>query len=206
MKHKIIRWLLVTLVLLGASVVALKGWIAAQNPTAIASVGGDELTVAMEKYPYYLQADPAWANLPVSDGGTMAEVGCTVTSIAMGLSGLGYPLTLGEVNQGLIQNNGFTKNGYVIWNKVAALTNRAVEVVPVDNSYARLDSELMANRPVIVKVLLGGFVQHWVLVVGKQGQEYLALDPLNKAKQPVSLSSLSSKIYAMRVFNVNKMN
>jgi hypothetical protein len=119
----------------------------------------------------------------------------------MGLSGLGYPLTPGEVNAKLTSNAGFTDNGYVIWNKVATLINGAVAVVPVDNSYARIDRELAANRPVIVKILLGGIVQHWVLVVGKEGQEYIALDSLNKPQKPVLLSSLSSNIYAVRVFN-----
>lgn len=84
---------------------------------------------------------------------------------------------------------------------MATLTNGAVAVVPVDNSYARIDRELAANRPVIVKILLGGIVQHWVLVVGKEGHEYIALDSLNKTKKPVLLSSLSSNIYAVRVFN-----
>lgn len=210
MKRNIINILGVTFVL-GIITIGLLQWrTAAQYPNAIADVGGENITtptaLVMGKYPYYRQADPAWATLPVgSDGETMAAVGCTLTSIAMGLSGLGHPLTPGEVNEKLTQNGGFTKNGYVIWGKVATLTEGAIEVVTVDNSYARLDRELAANRPVIVKVLLGGVVQHWVLVVGKERQEYIALDPLNKAKQPVPLSSLSNKIYAMRVFTMRKM-
>lgn len=102
----------------------------------------------------------------------------------MGLSGLGYPLTPGEVNAKLTSNAGLTDNGYVIWSKVATLTNTAVAVVPVDNSYARIDRELAANRPVIVKVLLGVSFNIGVLVVGKEGQEYIALDSLNKPKNP----------------------
>ena len=210
-KRSIIIGVLGTAFILGMGIVALKWWTAAQNPTAIASVGGEVLTLpvpetpaalVLGKYPYYLQADPAWANMPVGNSGeTMSAVGCTLTSIAMGLSGLGYPLTPGEVNAKLTSNAGFTDNGYVIWNKVATLTNGAVAVVPVDNSYARIDRELAANRPVIVKILLGGIVQHWVLVVGKEGHEYIALDSLNKTKKPVLLSSLSSNIYAVRVFN-----
>ena len=213
-KRSIIIGVLGTAFILGMGIVALKWWTAAQNPTAIASVGGEVLTLpvpetpaalVLGKYPYYLQADPAWANMPVGNSGeTMSAVGCTLTSISMGLSGLGHPLTPGEVNAKLTQNGGFTKNGYVIWGKVATLTEGAIEVVTVDNSYARFDRELAANRPVIVKVLLGGIVQHWVLVVGKEGREYIALDPLNKAKQPVPLSSVSSKIYAMRVFKMRK--
>lgn len=207
MKRHIIT-LLGVVCILGIITIGLLQWrTAAQYPNALAAVGGENITtptaLVMGKYPYYRQADPAWATLPVgSDGETMAAVGCTLTSIAMGLSGLGHPLTPGDVNEKLTQNGGFTKNGYVIWGKVATLTEGAIEVVTVDSSYARLDRELAANRPVIVKVLLSGVVQHWVLVVGKEGREYIALDPLNKAKQPVPLSSLSNNIYAMRVFTM----
>lgn len=207
MKQRIILLLFGIVLLGGMAMISIKLRNTAQYPDAIPTVGGEPVTtgetLVLGKYPFYQQADPAWANMPVGGSGeTMSAVGCTLSSIAMGLSGLGHTLTPGEVCETLKKNAGFTKNGYVIWGKVARLTDGAVEVVTVDTSYARLDRELSENRPVIVKVLLGGVIQHWVLVVGKEEQEYIALDPLNKAKQPVLLSSLSDKIYALRVFKV----
>ena len=73
-KRSIIIGVLGTAFILGMGIVALKWWTAAQNPTAIASVGGEVLTLpipeapaalVLGKYPYYLQADPAWANMRV---------------------------------------------------------------------------------------------------------------------------------------------
>lgn len=76
-----------------------------------------------------------------------------------------------------------TENGYVIWNKIAELTQNKINVVVVDPSYTRMGQGLKAERPVVVKVMLGGMVQHWVLVVAKQEQEYLAIDPLNTRQE-----------------------
>jgi len=42
-------------------------------------------------------------------------------------------------------------------------------------------------------------VQHWVLLVGRDGQEFLMKDPLDEKKTLKPLSSLGSKILAVRV-------
>ncbi|WP_409214385.1 hypothetical protein [Prosthecobacter sp.] len=46
--------------------------------------------------------------------------------------------------------------------------------------------------------LLGG-IQHWCVIVGKDDEEYLARDPLRDDQEPVPLSALTEKIYAVRV-------
>ena len=102
----------------------------------------------------------------------------------------------------MLELKGYTENGYVIWNKIAELTQNKINVVVVDPSYTRMDQELKAERPVVVKVMLGGMVQHWVLVVAKQEHEYWAIDPLNTRQELVKLSSLSDRIYALRIFQV----
>ena len=64
-KLSIVIGMLCTAFILGMGIVALKWWTTAQNPSAIASVGGEVLTLpvpeapaalVMGKYPYYLQA------------------------------------------------------------------------------------------------------------------------------------------------------
>lgn len=49
------------------------------------------------------------------------------------------------------------------------------------------------------KIMLGGTVPHWVLIVGKDGPEYLVMDPLNGERTLLRLSDRSAKIYAVRV-------
>ncbi|WP_395747607.1 hypothetical protein [Prosthecobacter sp.] len=41
--------------------------------------------------------------------------------------------------------------------------------------------------------------QHGCVIVGKDGLEYLARDPLRDDKEPVKLPELTEKIYAVRV-------
>ena len=41
-------------------------------------------------------------------------------------------------------------------------------------------------------------IPHWVLIVGKEGDDYLMRDPLDETKTVKRLSEYESKIYAMR--------
>lgn len=46
-------------------------------------------------------------------------------------------------------------------------------------------------------------ITHWVMIVGKNGREYLVMDPLNREKTIVPLSTLSKKIYSIRMVALN---
>ena len=63
-----------------------------------------------------------------------------------------------------------------------------------------IDRALQAGAfPVIAYPLPNG-ARHWVLVVGKEGLDYLVRDPLtDEPKKPVSLSTLTDRILAVRV-------
>ncbi len=184
-----------------AAIVGVKWW-RSRTSKPVLSTGGMSMQMAsIGSIPFYLQGDPDWASLAIGGSGeSMAAVGCTVTCISMGLSGLGYGMTPAEVCEDLKTNGGFTNNGYVIWKKIGLLTNGAVEMEPIKLSHERIDRELGAGRPVVAKVMLGGTIQHWLLIVGKQDLEYLAMDPLNPSRQHVPVSKLSNMIYAIRVF------
>lgn len=172
------------------------------NPPSVPSAGGaSNLSVESGKYPYYLQGDPAWGQVTIGGSNeTLAAVGCTVCCIAMGLTGLGHPMTPDQVCESLKANGGFTDNGHVIWGKVGDLTDGSVEMATVETDLNQIDRELTAGRPVMVKVMLGDRFQHWVLVVSKDGQEYLAIESLNQSRQLVPVSSLSDTIESVRVF------
>ena len=61
-----------------------------------------------------------------------------------------------------------------------------------------IDTALQWGQPVIAKIRLYGIFPHWVLIVGKNGADYLVKDPLGDGK---SLSKLAHhhRIYAIRV-------
>jgi hypothetical protein len=162
--------------------------------------GSGELGVTIRGIPYYLQNDPQWGAEPIGGSNErMASVGCTVSALAMGLTAVGHPVDPLTLSRELKQRGGFTANGFVIWQTVSEVTGGRVKVELPTLSHEAIDAELMKNRPVIAKILLRDRIQHWVLIVGKQGTDYLVMDPLNDEKSLLHLSDRSSAIHAIRV-------
>ena len=59
------------------------------------------------------------------------------------------------------------------------------------------DEALRKGQPVIAKVMLRNVIQHWVLIVGKRGTEYLVRDPLRA--EMTTLSAVATTVYAIRI-------
>ena len=149
--------------------------------------------------PYYLQNDPRWgADTIGGSEESLAAVGCTVTCVALGLTALGHAMTPAEACAGLKRHGGFTANGYVIWEKVGKLTGGKARVSAVQLSHEAIQAELAAKRPVIAKIMLAETVSHWLLLVGQEGGDYLAMDPLNQEHELVTLPA--GDIRAIRIF------
>ena len=51
----------------------------------------------------------------------------------------------------------------------------------------------------MVKDFLIGGIQHRCVIVGKDGLEYMARDPLRDDDKPVNLSELTAKVHAVRM-------
>jgi hypothetical protein len=49
------------------------------------------------------------------------------------------------------------------------------------------------------KVFINRVITHWVLVVGKEGTEYLIQDPLGSGQGAARLSRYSSGVHAIRI-------
>ena len=71
-------------------------------------------------------------------------------------------------------------------------------------THARMDEVLRQQQPIIVKVFINGVIPHWVLVVGKEGDDYLMRDPLDESKSVKRLSEYESKTYAMRTLKPSR--
>jgi hypothetical protein len=54
------------------------------------------------------------------------------------------------------------------------------------------------DQPVIAKVFIHGIIPHWVLIVGKERNEYLMCDPLGDGQTVRRLSDYESKVHAIR--------
>ncbi len=191
--------LLLVLAILGVAV-----WKERQSPvppSTISSRGGSELLILnADVDPYYLQGDSRWAAETIGGSGeSIGRVGCTLCSVAMAVSDLGMEIEPPVLNQKLIEGSGYTERGWMIWGAVAPATDSFAEVVYCNEpTHRRIDECIQRGEFPIVKIFLPGPIPHWVVVVGKEGNEYLVKDPAEKSRKIVKLSDCGAHIYSLR--------
>jgi hypothetical protein len=164
----------------------------------IAFRGGQSQNLKLDKIPFYQQTDGRWGKEKLAKTtDSLASVGCTITSVSMGLARFGIDLTPDRLNQALNQKQGYTSQGWLIWHKIGEIAPVAIEV-PAKPSHEVIDKALQKGWPVVANVLIEENVQHWILITGKQGQDYLINDPLGP-KPGELLGKFKSQIYAIRI-------
>lgn len=173
-------------------------------PRQIASFGGVYFPYRLQlAVPRFAQGDERWGNDSLAGTqGTMAAEGCAVSSAAMVLAFYGLELDPGQLNRFLIDHDGYTAEGWLLWEKAADFTpgkaKKAYEDLP---SFFLIDSNLLRGNPVIIRLRLPGGVTHFVVIVGKRGFHYLIQDPGSGGAQGVyPLDELTEKIEALRFY------
>jgi hypothetical protein len=156
--------------------------------------------------PVFTQDDPRWTfELLGPTFETLGQSGCAVTSAAMVLSAYGVDTDPDRLNQYLSTHAGYTEDGWVYWEKAAEVApggqvEKAYEDLP---SYALIDQNLQMGNPVIVRLTLPNGHTHFVVLVGKEGWNYLAQDPARDPSWGVyPLRELTDHIEALRFFRV----
>lgn len=173
-----------------------------RNSPPIPAAGGEVFKDALViQTPVYLQTDGRWkSDLIGGSGETIGNVGCTLCCLAMGLEPFGSAFSPKELNDALKANRGYTWRGLVRWDAIRQISAGKVTVEVVDTpSLALIDTALKNGEPVLAKVLLSKDVYHWVLIVGKEGVNYLVRDPLGDGAGVVQLSQYESDILAIRI-------
>ena len=189
-------FLAVMLVLLGVALFLRK---VKSSNVAIATAGGEQMEVDVIATPHFKQTDPRWAGEVV--GGSkerIGRVGCTICCVAMALHVYGLEMTPLELNKRLQESGGYTSSGLLKWDAVPKVSEGKVKATYIGPAEARkIDAALKEGNPVIAKIMLNNVVQHWVLIVGKHGTEYLVRDPGHS--EVSRLSGLANKMYAIRI-------
>ena len=195
----------VAIIVVASALLAMSVWHcgrAGRDAAAIEPAGGDSQTrFHLSTTPIDLQTDPRWSQHRIGGSGqSLAAVGCVVCSLSMALADLGEALPPDALNERLKQAEGFTSRGWLIWGAVPRITDGRIEVEVLDQpSHAAIDAALSSGRPVLAKILLYGQVDHWVLIVGKDGREYLVKDPMGRGRTLDRLSGFGSRIYSIRI-------
>jgi len=149
----------------------------------------------------YLQTDPQWAHEKIGGSGEeLRAVGCTNCCLCMALAQHGIVLDPAELNQKLIQADGYTERGWIKWDAVEDVSQKRVRIdIPERPTHRDIDQALAAGNPVLVKIVYRPGVLHWVLLVGRDGKEYLMKDPLGDGHTLGLLSAYHSDILAVRI-------
>ena len=154
--------------------------------------------------PLFLQGDPAWGQDQSGSGQyTLAQVGCAISSSAMVMKFYGIDTDPGRLNVFLRDHGGFDENNDLRWEGPPGLAPERVRHAYEDlPSYFLIDSNLYRGNPVIVRLKLPSGWTHFVVIMGKQGFDYLIRDPssagLRKGIYP--LREIGSNIEALRFY------
>jgi hypothetical protein len=173
-----------------------------RNPHAISATGGEPFqNLPAVETPFYLQTDSRWQHDKIGGSGeTLGNVGCTLCGLAMALDHYGFRKTPAELNRLLIIQDGYTGAGLIKWDSVAVLTEGKI-IVDYSSplAFASIDNALKLHQPVLVRIFISNASPHWVLIVGKEGLEYLVRDPLGDGQSLDRLSNYGSDIHSLRI-------
>lgn len=127
------------------------------------------------------QRDTRWASHKLGYSSyTIGGYGCLITAISMILNWYGKSTDPAQLNDALVRVGGFT-GANLYWNAIAQVQPDVYLAKSIDCYYIpaplhEIDALLADDVPVLVHVLLNG-LQHWVLIVGKAGDDYIMNDP-----------------------------
>jgi hypothetical protein len=120
----------------------------------------------------------------------------------MVLAYYGVNVDPGILNAFLTNNDGYTPQGWLYWEKAAAFApGKAKHVYEDAPSYYLIDSNLLRGNPVIIRIRLRSGITHFVVIVGKRGFHYLIQDPASSGDNGIyPLYHLVPKIEALRFY------
>lgn len=146
----------------------------------------------------YRQDDARWEDDNIGNSRfTMGDSGCIITSIATGISQSKSPLTPGELNALLTDNNVFDEEGNLQWGMLEQIDGFHVKVYS-DITNQNIDDCLENGRYPIVKVHRKTLTSyhHYILIIGTENGDYVCMDPLED--HLTKLSDYGNKVYAIR--------
>ncbi len=154
--------------------------------------------------PEFFQHDARWAEdlLGHHDVTNLRQEGCAVTCAAMVLSYFGVDTDPSLLNRFLRERGGFQERGILRWAVAAQLAPEKVRLAHAGPaSHEALDAALEAGRPPIVRGRFADGRPHFLVVVGKQGENYQVRDPGVAGLNGIyPLEDFGSPIEAVRIY------
>jgi hypothetical protein len=153
----------------------------------------------------FQQNDPLWSEQLLGNTiDTIGQEGCAITSAAMILHAYGVDTDPPRLNAYLNTHGGYVGDGLLVWERAGDIAGGQVQKAYEDlPSYALIDANILKGNPVIIRLHLRNGTTHFVVVVGKQGWDYLIRDPARAPGYGVyPLKNLVSRIQALRFYTI----
>lgn len=204
------RKLIYSVVILSIIMIGVVGWVLYQSRGRIPTFafGGSDINILLQDKYSWQQRDARWKDNTLAnkvEAGTLGDYGCTISSIAVALSNLGLEIDPATLNNDMTSKGGFTDRGWLIWSAIEQASNgKAKAKAFYSPSRDDIDACLIEGQYPIVKYLIGGAVQHWVPIIGKQNGQYLIRDPLIQTQAPQILSHYTPIILSVRCIGLIK--
>lgn len=167
---------------------------------------------------YYNQRDSQWGSVIINNSYgcgkdsngkdlpcTIASVGCLVTSAAMIATHYGKSITPRDIAQSSAPFDYDTADMRFSWSDAVNGTKVSRTSYGCNGSgcLSIIDSELLANRPVIVRINAANFVgTHFIVITKKDGDNYIMKDPYESDGNNISFTSKHSISSLSRVDRV----
>jgi GH25 family lysozyme M1 (1,4-beta-N-acetylmuramidase) len=160
----------------------------------------------------YSQKDPRWENEKLGTSSvTIGAYGCLITAASMVCDYFGKDTDPSRLNKALIEVKGYESGNLLRYNAITTIYPD-IEVrwdYFISNpSDAQIDEVLVQELPVIAQVdynpNTSALDQHWVVIVGKENDEYLIVDPIDGST--AYLSRYAGKAFRMVVYEQQELN
>jgi hypothetical protein len=151
----------------------------------------------------FFQDDPRWNQEQLgTSNDTIGSAGCALSAVAMVLRFYGVDVDPKKLNDYLIEHNGYEREAWIKWEVAATFPpNKAIHRYEDYPSYGLIDWNLLWGNPVIIRIHRVTGKTHFLLLVGKQGFDYLTLDPAEKGRSGVyPFYELGTPIEALRFY------
>lgn len=154
----------------------------------------------------FYQKDARWAAESLGrTSDTMGSHGCLVTATSMALANLGFQTNPSDLNGRLTQVDGFTKNGWLIWDGIGKVTGgRAAAQYYDDVSEDIINSCMREGDYPLVQFYLKNGRSHWAMILKRDARGYHMRDPLRQSSVPLIFPRDSSAFKAVRCVGLTK--
>ena len=135
------------------------------------------------------QRDPRWSSKKLGTStSNLGGYGCLVTCLAMVSKYYGHDTDPDQLNKKLIEVGGFAQKNLYVWGSLSKIYPDITETKNINTpkaltelQFKEIEAELTLGRPVICEVDMipatSNIDMHFVLVIGKEGDNWIVADP-----------------------------